>query len=148
MLNLGVAGLGGLPMARCCCATSSCHTLLRRVKKDVALQLPQKQEHVLLCPLTEFQRRLYCAFLRSDEVQAILDAKRNMLYGIDILRKICNHPDLVTGEQEPKSTYRMGMATSEDLYVAMPMLMAHCRHQALSRGSRLRRFCVLGTRPR
>lgn len=70
--------------------------LLRRVKKDVALQLPKKTEHVLLCKLTDYQRRLYRAFLGSEEVSQILDQRRNMLYGIDILRKVCNHPDLVT----------------------------------------------------
>lgn len=69
--------------------------LLRRLKKDVLLDLPNKNEHVLFCQLTEIQRKVYENFLDSEEVQSILDGKRNVLYGIDILRKICNHPDLL-----------------------------------------------------
>lgn len=29
-------------------------------------------------------------------MDAILERRRQVLYGIDIVRKICNHPDLVT----------------------------------------------------
>eukprot|EP01117_Protostelium_nocturnum_P001278 TRINITY_DN1158_c1_g1_i1.p1 TRINITY_DN1158_c1_g1~~TRINITY_DN1158_c1_g1_i1.p1 ORF type:complete len:1186 (+),score=442.11 TRINITY_DN1158_c1_g1_i1:212-3769(+) len=72
--------------------------LLRRLKKDVLSQLPKKTEQVLFCHLTTEQRDVYEQFLRSDEVFSILDGKRNSLYGIDILRKICNHPDLLKRE--------------------------------------------------
>jgi DNA excision repair protein ERCC-6 len=69
--------------------------LLRRLKVDVAKQLPSKREQIIFCPLTEYQRRLYLAFLESEPVHSILLGKRNVLYGIDILRKISNHPDLL-----------------------------------------------------
>ncbi|KAI0461960.1 hypothetical protein LJB42_004565 [Komagataella kurtzmanii] len=69
--------------------------LLRRVKADVAKDLPKKSEMVLFCKLTAPQHALYEKFLRSDELSRILQGKRQVLYGIDILRKICNHPDLV-----------------------------------------------------
>ena len=68
--------------------------LLQRFKADVAPDLPRKSEQVLFCKLTRLQRDAYEAFLESDELKAIMNGKRQVLYGVDILRKICNHPDL------------------------------------------------------
>lgn len=81
--------------------------LLRRVKADVAKDLPKKKEMVLFCKLTEFQRRKYLEFLSSDELSQIKGGKRHVLYGIDILRKICNHPDLLDRDYI-KNTSRYG----------------------------------------
>ncbi|KAI3460968.1 hypothetical protein Pfo_017631 [Paulownia fortunei] len=72
--------------------------LLRRMKLDVDAQLPKKTEHVLFCSLTPEQRSVYRAFLASSEVEQIFDGSRNSLYGIDVMRKICNHPDLLERE--------------------------------------------------
>ncbi|XP_074582941.1 DNA excision repair protein CSB [Curcuma longa] len=72
--------------------------LLRRMKADVNAHLPKKTEHVLFCSLTQEQRSVYRAFLASSEVEQIFDGRRNSLYGIDIMRKICNHPDLLERE--------------------------------------------------
>lgn len=69
--------------------------LLRRLKSDVARDLPKKNEMVLFVKLTEYQQQLYEKFIDSEDVSAILKGKRNVLMGVDILRKICNHPDLV-----------------------------------------------------
>ena len=68
--------------------------LLQRFKADVASDLPKKSEQVLFCKLTKFQRDTYENFLASDDLKAIMNGKRQVLYGVDILRKICNHPDL------------------------------------------------------
>ncbi|CEL02339.1 Putative Transcription-coupled repair protein CSB/RAD26 [Aspergillus calidoustus] len=68
--------------------------LLQRFKIDVAADLPKKSEQVLFCKLTKPQRQAYMAFLGSEEMQSILRGRRQVLYGVDILRKICNHPDL------------------------------------------------------
>ena len=68
--------------------------LLQRIKIDVAADLPKKTEQVLFCKLTRPQREAYENFLGSDDMKSILNGKRQVLYGIDILRKICNHPDL------------------------------------------------------
>ena len=68
--------------------------LLQRFKADVASDLPKKSEQVLFCKLTKFQRDIYENFLASDDLKAIMNGKRQVLYGVDILRKICNHPDL------------------------------------------------------
>lgn len=68
--------------------------LLQRFKADVASDLPKKSEQVLFCKLTKIQRDEYESFLRSDDLKAIVNGKRQVLAGVDILRKICNHPDL------------------------------------------------------
>ena len=68
--------------------------LLQRFKADVASDLPKKSEQVLFCKLTKFQRDIYENFLSSDDLKSIMDGKRQILYGVDILRKICNHQDL------------------------------------------------------
>lgn len=68
------------------------------MKADVNAQLPKKTEHVLFCGLTAEQRSIYRAFLASSEVEEIFNGSRNSLYGIDVMRKICNHPDLLERE--------------------------------------------------
>lgn len=68
--------------------------LLQRFKIDVAADLPKKSEQVLFCKLTKPQREAYKTFLGSGEMESILKGRRQVLYGVDILRKICNHPDL------------------------------------------------------
>lgn len=80
--------------------------LLRRIKADVAKDLPKKNEMVLFCKLTQFQRRKYLQFLNSEDLTKIKNGKRQVLFGIDILRKICNHPDLLEKDKrENESSY-------------------------------------------
>eukprot|EP01105_Mastigella_eilhardi_P025720 TRINITY_DN708_c0_g1_i2.p1 TRINITY_DN708_c0_g1~~TRINITY_DN708_c0_g1_i2.p1 ORF type:complete len:1169 (-),score=281.23 TRINITY_DN708_c0_g1_i2:98-3604(-) len=74
--------------------------LLRRVKADVLPSLPSKTEQVLMCNLTDEQRRMYEGFLKSPDISAVRSGKRNLLAGVDVLRKICNHPDLVLHPQK------------------------------------------------
>lgn len=45
--------------------------------------------------LTPVQRDLYKAYLASKDLKDIFAGHRAALAGIDILRKICNHPDLL-----------------------------------------------------
>ena len=75
--------------------------LLRRMKVDVAKQLPKKNEQVLFCKLTALQVRMYNDYLNSDLVARIMSGQHNSLAGIDALRKICNHPDLTTDDFAP-----------------------------------------------
>lgn len=82
--------------------------LLQRLKVDVAADLPEKTEQVLFCKLTDGQRKAYETFIKSDEVSAILSKRRQSLYGIDILRKICNHPDLLDKSLGSKAGYDFG----------------------------------------
>ncbi|XP_034942014.1 DNA excision repair protein ERCC-6-like [Chelonus insularis] len=80
--------------------------MLRRTKNDVKhhISLPEKNEQVLFCSLTEEQTNLYKEFLRSEHVSTILHDKSSvqgdgkhrarLLVALTTLRKICNHPDL------------------------------------------------------
>ncbi|XP_030628398.1 DNA excision repair protein ERCC-6 [Chanos chanos] len=73
--------------------------LLRRMKADVKanLSLPDKNEQVLFCRLTEDQREVYQKFLDSKEVYQVLNGEMQVFSALIALRKICNHPDLFTG---------------------------------------------------
>ena len=84
--------------------------LLQRFKVDVASDLPKKSERVLFCKLTKLQRDAYEFFLGSEEMKSILNGKRNALFGVDILRKICNHPDLVEHTKHSRSRRDINMA--------------------------------------
>ena len=82
--------------------------LIQRLKSDVASDLPKKSEQVLFCKLTRPQREAYEMFLASDEMTSIMNHQRQSLYGIDILRKICNHPDLLDPRLRTKPGYKWG----------------------------------------
>ncbi|XP_042712052.2 DNA excision repair protein ERCC-6 isoform X4 [Chrysemys picta bellii] len=73
--------------------------LLRRMKADVkmSLSLPDKNEQVLFCRLTDEQRQVYQNFIDSKEVYQILSGEMQVFSGLVALRKICNHPDLFSG---------------------------------------------------
>ncbi|NXH77149.1 ERCC6 protein, partial [Hydrobates tethys] len=73
--------------------------LLRRMKADVkmTLSLPDKNEQVLFCRLTDEQRQVYQNFINSKEVYQILNGDMQIFSGLVALRKICNHPDLFSG---------------------------------------------------
>ncbi|KAH6625084.1 SNF2 family N-terminal domain-containing protein [Chaetomium sp. MPI-SDFR-AT-0129] len=82
--------------------------LLQRLKVDVAADLPKKSEQVLFCKLSKPQREAYELFLKSEDMASILNRTRQSLYGIDILRKICNHPDLLDPRLKTKPGYTWG----------------------------------------
>ncbi|KAK4186617.1 SNF2 family N-terminal domain-containing protein [Podospora australis] len=82
--------------------------LLQRLKVDVAADLPKKSEQVLFCKLSRPQREAYELFLKSDDMVSILNRTRQSLYGIDILRKICNHPDLLDPRLRNRPGYLWG----------------------------------------
>ncbi|KNC97521.1 DNA-dependent ATPase RAD26 [Spizellomyces punctatus DAOM BR117] len=96
--------------------------LLRRIKADVAADLPKKSEQVLFCRLTKRQRQEYQAFLKSNEVVSILQGRRHALYGIDILRKICNHPDLLARNELSKDKNYGALDRSGKLKVVQALL--------------------------
>ena len=73
--------------------------LLRRMKEDVKkhINLPEKNEQVLFCRLTDEQRSLYRAYIEGDQTKSILSGQLKVFVGLIALRKICNHPDLFSG---------------------------------------------------
>ncbi|KAI0753427.1 SNF2 family N-terminal domain-containing protein [Daedaleopsis nitida] len=70
--------------------------LLRRLKRDVEKELPQKYEHIVICHLSKRQRFLYDEFMsraetRHDLQSGVYQKIANILMQ---LRKVVNHPDL------------------------------------------------------
>jgi SNF2 family DNA or RNA helicase len=76
--------------------------ILRRMKAQVNISLPNKLEVVLYHGLTPLQKRLYKAVLVKDR-SVFSDAKKVRLTNVVMqLRKICSHPYLLNGvEPEP-----------------------------------------------
>ena len=76
--------------------------MLRRVKKDVACDLPPKKETKLYVGLTEMQQNWYTKILRKDahELNALGGPDRVRLLNVLMqLRKCCNHPYLFDGAE-------------------------------------------------
>ncbi|XP_061713485.1 DNA excision repair protein ERCC-6-like [Cydia pomonella] len=84
--------------------------MLRRTKAEVQehIKLPEKNEQVLFCALSQEQRDLYMGYLMSSTVRSILDKesrygdplRARVLVALSTLRKICNHPDLYLYEAQ------------------------------------------------
>ena len=78
--------------------------VLRRLKKDVAKQLPGKHEHEVRCSLSRRQQLLYEDFMSRSSTRVALAKNQSVAQdGADFvsmmnvvmqLRKVCNHPDL------------------------------------------------------
>ncbi|KAI0879680.1 SNF2 family N-terminal domain-containing protein [Hypoxylon argillaceum] len=84
--------------------------LLQRFKVDVAADLPKKREQVLFCKLTQLQYDNYRLFLDSKEMGDVLKGNTQSFFGIDRLRKICNHPDLVDPNVKARQPQNWGAA--------------------------------------
>ncbi|GAA5930226.1 hypothetical protein JCM1841_000609 [Sporobolomyces salmonicolor] len=70
--------------------------IIRRTNDLLSKYLPVKYEHVVFCSLSPFQLELYKFFMTCPEMKALLRGKESQpLKAIGILRKLCNHPDLV-----------------------------------------------------
>ncbi|KAK8007518.1 hypothetical protein PG989_001508 [Apiospora arundinis] len=86
--------------------------LLRRLKKDVEKDLPDKTEKVIKCKFSALQNRLYKQMVTHNKI-AVSDGKggkasvRGLSNMIMQLRKLCNHPfvfDEVENQMNPLST--------------------------------------------
>ncbi|EME43167.1 hypothetical protein DOTSEDRAFT_72522 [Dothistroma septosporum NZE10] len=71
--------------------------LLRRLKKDVEKDLPDKQERVIKCSLSALQAKLYKQLMQHNRIDVVgADGKKTGLRGLSNmlmqLRKLCNHP--------------------------------------------------------
>lgn len=86
--------------------------LLRRLKKDVEKDLPDKTEKVIKCKFSALQSRLYKQMVTHNKI-AVSDGKggkagaRGLSNMIMQLRKLCNHPfvfDEVENQMNPTNT--------------------------------------------
>jgi DNA repair and recombination RAD54-like protein len=58
--------------------------------------VPVKYEQVVFCRLSDFQLSLYRHFITSPEIKALLRGQDSQpLKAINILKKLCNHPELL-----------------------------------------------------
>jgi DNA repair and recombination RAD54-like protein len=70
--------------------------IIRRTNDILSKYLPVKYEHVVFCNLAPFQKDLYNLFIQSPEIRSLLRGKGSQpLKAINILKKLCNHPDLL-----------------------------------------------------
>ena len=70
--------------------------IIRRTNDILSKYLPIKYEHVVFCNLAPFQMDLYNHFIQSPEIKSLLRGKGSQpLKAIGILKKLCNHPDLL-----------------------------------------------------
>ena len=94
--------------------------LLRRLKKDVEKQLPEKIEHVVYCELSRRQKYLYDEYINTDMTQNTL--KKNDYFSIMNvlmqLRKVCNHPDLFDSRD-----YDSSMISLFNIYFVIPSIV-------------------------
>jgi SNF2 family DNA or RNA helicase len=97
--------------------------ILRRRKKDVLVELPDKQEQIIPAKMTVFQEKVYLQVL--DEIKKSLLPVLNedgsivqnrstyvhILAGLTKLRQICNHPALIDSsfKTEPELSGKMEM---------------------------------------
>src|SRR5690606_7158805 len=70
--------------------------IIRRTNDILSKYLPVKFEHVVFCRMSKFQLDLYNLFITSPAIKALLRGKGSRpLKAIGILKKLCNHPDLL-----------------------------------------------------
>ncbi|PFH54278.1 hypothetical protein AMATHDRAFT_72780 [Amanita thiersii Skay4041] len=70
--------------------------IIRRTNDLLSKYLPVKYEHVVFCGLSQLQLSLYRLFISSPEIKALLrGADSQPLKAINILKKLCNHPELL-----------------------------------------------------
>lgn len=79
--------------------------ILRRTKKQVATELPDKTEMVLYCEMGKEQRKVYEAykkefqdFLQNSSDDEFKKSSLHVLQGLTKLRQICNSPALLSDE--------------------------------------------------
>lgn len=79
--------------------------LLRRTKKQVATELPEKTEMVIYCEMAEEQRKVYDSYkleyrnyLMSQKSDELAGQTMHILKGMTLLRQICNSPALISND--------------------------------------------------
>ena len=80
--------------------------ILRRIKKDVLLELPDKQEQISWCKLNPVQEKLYLQILEAVK-QSLFPSDTqdpsqinfiHVLSALTKLRQVCNHPAMVSSD--------------------------------------------------
>ncbi|KZP01852.1 DNA repair protein, SNF2 family [Calocera viscosa TUFC12733] len=70
--------------------------IIRRTNDLLSKYLPVKYEHVVFCTLSPLQLALYRHFIKSPDTQKLLRGQGSQpLKAINVLKKLCNHPELL-----------------------------------------------------
>ncbi|GBB91501.1 hypothetical protein RclHR1_18830001 [Rhizophagus clarus] len=98
--------------------------IIRRSNDILSKYLPIKYEHVVFCRLSEFQLSLYELFMTSPEIQHLLRGIGSQpLKAITILKKLCNHPDLLNLPKDLKRSencFPQGYSPKEKTRIVRP----------------------------
>jgi SNF2 family DNA or RNA helicase len=80
--------------------------ILRRTKKEVATELPEKTEMVVYCEMGKEQRRVYDAYkkefqqyLHGKSDEELKSSSMHILQGLTKMRQICNTPALLSDNE-------------------------------------------------
>ena len=100
--------------------------LLRRLKKEVESQLPDKIEYVIKCDMSALQRVMYnhmqsSGILLTEDKNGKASNPKALMNTIMQLRKICNHPFMFNEIEEKLSqhfNYTSGVCMGADLFRA------------------------------
>jgi len=81
--------------------------LLRRIKKEVLMELPDKQEQVSWCKMSPIQEKLYLQIIDTVQKKLLPENSENMSYvhilaALTKLRQVCNHPHLANSDILPE----------------------------------------------
>ncbi|NEN23671.1 DEAD/DEAH box helicase [Cryomorpha ignava] len=82
--------------------------VLRRTKKQVATELPDKTEEVLYCEMDKSQQKVYDAFrneyrnrlIEKIDEEGVNKARFAVLEGLTKLRQICDTPEILPGDEK------------------------------------------------
>merc|ERR1739844_590234 len=130
--------------------------LLRRLKKDVESQLPDKVEYIIKCEMSGLQRRLYSHMQEKGVLLMDHSAQKKpgqsgakaLMNTIMQLRKLCNHPFMFQQVEESYAKH-IGMVT--DVVTGPDIFRASGKFELLDRilpklkqsGHRVLMFCQM-----
>lgn len=77
--------------------------LLRRTADILAQYLPPKTEYIVFCRPTRIQASVYRSILASPSFSAVFKASETSLQLINILKKLCNSPNLLRNREDGES---------------------------------------------
>eukprot|EP01012_Entosiphon_sulcatum_P029158 TRINITY_DN3546_c0_g1_i1.p1 TRINITY_DN3546_c0_g1~~TRINITY_DN3546_c0_g1_i1.p1 ORF type:complete len:1055 (+),score=207.89 TRINITY_DN3546_c0_g1_i1:41-3166(+) len=115
--------------------------MLRRLKADVDTALPPKREIYVGCGLTKLQREWYTKIL-SKEGALVNNGSGNATRLMNIvmqLRKVCNHPYLFDGAEEPPFITDDSLVTNSGKMLLLDKLLKRLKTD----GHRVLLFCQM-----
>jgi len=92
-------------MTYCPSTVRGCLCRCLRLVPPVHVAVPVKYEQVVFCGLSDFQLSLYRLFISSPEIKRLLRGQDSQpLKAINILKKLCNHPELLNLPEDLKGS--------------------------------------------